>query len=145
MSAKDAETALQCAAVMEGLMEVRRNMAAVDVVKMERDALKQQLQASQARGVQLQATLLLQQQQQQQQQQEEVGPSAPFVQSADSNASPKTFRALAMSEIVEKEQAMQQLQVALDDAPKCYNFPTSFRSRWTMPTTSCCSTRLLCA
>lgn len=94
-------------------------MAAVDVVKMERDALKQQLQASQARGVQLQATLLLQQQQQQdqkQQQQQQGVSAASVVESSESGSSPKTFRALAMSEIVEKEQAMQQLQVALDDA-----------------------------
>ena len=57
MRAKDAETAAQCEAVMDGLMEVRRNMAAMDVVKMERDSLKQQLHTSQAKALQLQQTL----------------------------------------------------------------------------------------
>ena len=93
-----------CAAVMDGLMEVRRNMAAIDVVKMERDSLKLQLQASQSR---------VQQQQQQQQQQQLADIKA---QPVEAGSSPSTFRALAISEIAEKEQAVQQLQVALDDS-----------------------------
>jgi hypothetical protein len=112
MLSKDAETAAQCAAVMDGLMEVRRNMAAIDVVKMERDALKQQLSASQAKGLQLQTSL--QQQQQQQQQRSEASSSGAHASDASSDAS--TFRALALSEIAEKEQAAQQLQAALDEA-----------------------------
>ncbi len=83
-------------------MEVRRNMAAIDVVKMERDSLKLQLQASQSR---------VQQQQQQQQQLADIN-----AQPEEAGSSPSTFRALAISEIAEKEQAVQQLQVALDDS-----------------------------
>jgi hypothetical protein len=93
-----------CAAVMDGLMEVRRNMAAIDVVKMERDSLKLQLQASQSR---------VQQQQQQQQQQQLADFNA---QPGNAGSSPSAFRALAISEISEKEQAVQQLQAALDDS-----------------------------
>jgi hypothetical protein len=89
---------------MDGLMEVRRNMAAIDVVKMERDSLKLQLQASQTRA---------QQQQQQQQQQQLADMNA---QPVEAGSSPSAFRALAISEIAEKEQAVQQLQVALDDS-----------------------------
>jgi hypothetical protein len=105
MLAKDAETAAQCAAVMDGLMEVRRNMAAMDVVKMERDSLKQQLHTSQAKALQLQQTL-----------HQQTGAASPSARAADVDGSPSTFRALAMSEIAEKEQAAQQLQAALDDA-----------------------------
>ena len=105
MRAKDAETAAQCEAVMDGLMEVRRNMAAMDVVKMERDSLKQQLHTSQAKALQLQQTL-----------QQQTGVASPSARAADADGSPSTFRALAMSEIAEKEQAAQQLQAALDDA-----------------------------
>jgi hypothetical protein len=77
-------------------------MAAIDVVKNERDVLKQQLQASQAKGVQLQATL------QQQQQQQQLGDaSSPSAMPAPHSSDPSTFRALAMSEIAEKEQAVR--------------------------------------
>ncbi len=110
MLAKDAETAAQCAAVMDGLMEVRRNMAAIDVVKMERDALKQQLSASQAKSLQLQTSL----QQQQQQQRNDASSSSTHASEPGPDAS--TFRALAQTEIAEKELAAQQLQAALDEA-----------------------------
>ena len=76
-------------------------MAAIDVVKIERDVLKQQLQASQAKGVQLQATL-------QQQQQQQLGDaSLPSAMTVPHSSDPSTFRALAMSEIAEKEQAVR--------------------------------------
>ena len=38
------------------------------------------------------------------------------VQPVEAGSSPSAFRALAISEIAEKEQAVQQLQVALDDS-----------------------------